>query len=118
MKSKKKDKHYSNNRKYIYLGLMLFVLTVMLIEPTYCAIADETMKSIGQDIQSKVFDGTIILLMVFGAGTVINLAMTKFTAAWGCGAAFLFGVCWKIYSDKGGGALLVSASQFFDSVVH
>ena len=36
MKSKKKYQHYDNNRRYLYLGLMLLILTVVLIEPTYC----------------------------------------------------------------------------------
>lgn len=112
MKSKKKDKHYSNNRKYICLGLMLFILTAVLVEPTYCAITDETMKSIGEHVKSTVTDWTIIGLMALGSLSVILIAITQYKAAIGCGAAFLFGGVMKIWASKGAGALLISASQF------
>lgn len=90
MKSKKKEKCHINNRKYLYLSLTLLILTLVLIEPAYCAtITDEQIRAATTSFSAVINNWVPIII---GAG-LIGGAVSVFTSNYRLGIAGIAGSC-------------------------
>lgn len=113
MKSKKKVKCHINNKRYLYLGLMLFVLTVVFVEPTYCEILDEGIRGATERVIALASDWSVPLIIgsLFAAGGFFMYGNTGIAKCAIGGSIFIAAA--KLYASSGTGALLSAASQFF-----
>lgn len=113
MKSKKKVKCHINNKRYLYLGLMLFVLTVVLVEPTYCEIIDDGVNQFTSTIIELMRDWSVPLIIgsLFAAGGLFMYGKPEIAKCAIGGSIFIAGA--KMYGSTATGALLSTASQFF-----
>lgn len=101
------------NRKYIYLGMMLFVLTVVFVEPTYCEITNQDIRGATDRVFSLISDWSIPVSIVclIVAGLAYMKGETQYGRCAILGSVFVAGA--KIYGATGSGSLLNTASQFF-----
>ena len=112
MKSKKKYQHYDNNRRYLYLGLMLLILTVVLIEPTYCDnISDEQIKAASDSFVGTINNWTpaIIAAGLFGSGICLFANNYRMGIAGLAGTGFLYAA--KAFVGAGKAAVFAVADQ-------
>jgi len=112
MKSKKKYQHYGNNRKYIYLGLMLLVLTVVLIEPTYCQrISQASIRAATKTFLETLNDWmpAILAAGLTGSGICIFANNYRMGIAGLAGTGFLYAA--KSFAAHGQAAILGVADQ-------
>ena len=105
------------NRKYLYLGLMLFVLTVILIEPTYCQqINDNQIRA-----ASNSFIGTlnnwmpvIVATGLFGSGICLFASNFRMGIAGLAGTGFLYAS--RAFVNAGNAAVFDIADQILQII--
>lgn len=100
------------NRKYIYLGLMLFVLAVVLVEPTYCQrITHATIKAATKTFLETLNDWMPAILAAGLTGSGILIFTTRYNAgiAGLAGTGFLYAA--KSFASAGQAAILGVADQ-------
>jgi hypothetical protein len=100
------------NRKYLYLGLMLFILTIVLIEPTYCQrISHATIKAATKTFLETLNDWmpAIIAAGLTGSGICIFANKYSMGIAGLAGTGFLYAA--KSFAVQGQAAVLSVADQ-------
>lgn len=100
------------NKKYIYVGLMLFVLTVVLVEPTYCQrISHATIRAATKTFLETLNDWMPAILAAGLTGSGICIFANRYSAgiAGLAGTGFLYAA--KSFAAQGQSAVLDIADQ-------
>ena len=77
------------NKKYIYLGMMLFVLTIVLVEPTYCQVTHSQIKAATKTFVEIMNDWMPAII----AGGLFGSGICLFANNYRMGIAGLASVC-------------------------
>ncbi|MBO4405836.1 MAG: hypothetical protein J5821_03830 [Alphaproteobacteria bacterium] len=111
MKSKKKVKCHINNKRYLYLGLMLFILTLVLVEPTYCQVTHDQIKAATKTFVEIMNDWmpAIIAGGLFGSGICLFANNYRMGISGLAGTGFLYAA--KSFVGDGQAAVLAIADQ-------
>jgi len=100
------------NKKYIYLGLMLFILTIVLVEPTYCQnISHASIKAATKTFLATLNDWMPAILAAGLTGSGICIFANKYSMgiAGLAGTGFLYAA--KSFAAHGQAAILGVADQ-------
>lgn len=111
MKSKEKVKCHINHKRYLYLGLMLFILTIVLIEPTYCQVTHDQIKAATKTFVETMNDWmpAIIAGGLFGSGICLFANNYRMGIAGLAGTGFLYAA--KSFVGDGQAAILTITDQ-------
>lgn len=98
------------NRK-IYLGVMLCLLTIVLMEPAFCDIVDDNIRRASASFVSTLKDWStpVIIGGLFGSGVCLFTSNYRMGLAGLAGTGFLYAA--KEFADNGSGILLDMAMQ-------
>jgi len=104
------------NRKYLYLGLMLFILTIVLIEPTYCQVTHSQIKAATKTFVETVNDWMPAIICAGLTGSGILIFTTRYSAgvAGLAGTGFLYAA--KSFVGDGQAAVLTIADQILQII--
>ena len=99
------------NKKYIYWGMMLFVLTIVLVEPTYCQVTHSQIKAATKTFVEIMNDWmpAIIAGGLFGSGICLFANNYRMGIAGLAGTGFLYAA--KSFVGDGQAAILAIADQ-------
>ena len=100
------------NKKYIYLGMMLFVLTVVLVEPTSCQnISARAISAVTQPVCEMINKWVPVMIAagLTGSGICIFANNYRMGIAGLAGTGFLYAA--KSFVGDGQAAILAIAGQ-------
>ncbi len=99
------------DRKYLYLGLVLFILMIVLIEPTYCQVTHDQIKAATKTFIETINDWmpAIIAAGLTGSGICLFANNYRMGIAGLAGTGFLYAA--KSFVDEGQAAILTITNQ-------